>query len=254
MAVKTVTPRRKSIWPWILLPVVIVVVGGSLWGTVGARSETRRSTVDAPGRILVDSRAGDVDIAPSTDNRVSIERRLEWSTSRPEVTERRDGDTLVLSSKCGGFSILFFNRCTVSYTIRVPASVEVDIDSGSGDVRVRDLTGGVTVRTGSGDVTVGNAGGRLDVRTGAGSIRATGLGGDAAMRTGSGSLTATWTTVPRSVDARTGSGDLTVTVPPGQYEVRGADGDADIAVTSTAGAPNVIEVEAGSGDIRVKHP
>jgi DUF4097 and DUF4098 domain-containing protein YvlB len=234
--------------------VIVVVVGGSLWGTVGGRSETQRSTVDAPGRIRVDSQSGDVDITRSDGNQVSIERRLEWSTSRPEITERRDGDTLVLASRCGGFSILFFNRCTVSYTIRVPASVEVDVETGSGDVGVRDTTGAVTVDTGSGNVSVRGATGRLDVRTGSGDVSASGLGGDAVLRTGSGSVTATWAAVPRSVDARTGSGDVTLTVPPGQYDVRGADGDADISVDSTAGAPNTIEVDTGSGDIRVKHP
>ena len=91
MVTKTVTPRRRRAWPWVLLLVVIVVVGGSLWGTVGGRSETQRSTVDAPGRIRVDSRAGDVAVTRSDGNQVSIERRLEWSTSRPEITERRDG-------------------------------------------------------------------------------------------------------------------------------------------------------------------
>jgi hypothetical protein len=236
MAMNSVKSRKRA-WPWLLVAAVVVIVGGgSLWGVFGGRTDTQQSTVDAPQRLRVDAGSGDVTVTRSDDSRVSIERRLTWSTSRPEITERRDGDTLVLESECGGLGILFINRCEVAYTLRVPASVELDIETGSGDVTVRDVEG------------------RLGVRTGAGNIEASGLRGDAALRTGSGSLTASWNSVPRSVDARTGSGDLTVTVPPGQYDVRGGDRDSDISVTSTSGAPNVIEVDAGSGDIRVRHP
>lgn len=255
MATNTLTSRRKRIWPWFLLAVVIVVlVGGSIWGTFGGRDETQRSTVDAPQKLRVESRSGEVEVTGSGDSQVSIERRLEWSTTRPEVTEKREGGTLVLSSQCGGLRIGFFSRCNVSYKLRVPASVELEIDSGSGKVTVRDTSGTIKVRSKSGAVSVRNATGRLDIGTNSGAISASGLGGEAVLRTTSGELNASWASVPRSVDARTRSGDLTLTVPQGQYEVRGADSDADISVPSTAGAPNVIQVGARSGDIRVKHP
>jgi hypothetical protein len=225
-----------------------------LWATVGGREETQRSTVDAPQRVRVESNSGAVEVTGTGDSAVSIERRLEWSTSRPEVTERRDGGTLVLSSKCGGLRIGFFSRCDVSYKLRVPASVEIEIDSGSGKVTVHDTSGAIKVRSKSGAVSVRNATGRLDVDTNSGEISASGLGGDAVLRTNSGELNASWASVPGSVEARTRSGDLTLTVPPGRYEVRDAGGDGDISVASTAGAPNVIQVDARSGDIRVKHP
>lgn len=254
MAVNTVGSRRGPARPAILAALVLLVVGGAfvLWATVVDRSETSTSTVAAPQRLRIDSVGGDVTVTRSDGDRVSLERRLAWSVSRPKLTERTSGGTLELGAECAGPRV-FFNRCRVSYTVRVPASVALEIHSGSGRVEVRDTTGDLTVRTNSGDVEVSGVSGAVNVETGSGRLAATGLGGDAVLRTGSGELTARWTTAPRSVKARTRSGDLTLAVPRDQYEVRGDTGDADIDVPSTAGAPRVIEVSAGSGDIRVTH-
>jgi hypothetical protein len=79
---------------------------------------------------------------------VVVERRLRWSAGRPTIGETWDGDTPRIRSRCGEAT-----RCTVAYTLRVPADVEIDARTRASRIEARGLTGSLRLTGSSGAVT-----------------------------------------------------------------------------------------------------
>jgi hypothetical protein len=226
--------RRRVIVVAGLVITLFFVAGAGLWLWSLLARRTAEAPLAAgaqPSRIELDAGAGDVTVTRAEDNRVSVQRTLTWSSSRPELIETTEGDTLRLGAHCSGPSLV--NRCYVTYHLRVPDSVAVNVRTGSGNVVVRDVKGQLKIASSSGDVRLG------------------GLTGDADVTGGSGDVSIAYAAVPHLVRARTSSGDLRVVVPAGSYEIRAGGDDTTVDIPSTAGAPNVINVESRSGTVRV---
>lgn len=130
----------------------------------------------------------------------------------------------------------------------------VNIGANSGEVTVSDIAGAVNISADSGDVTVSNVSGALSAKASSGTVQATGIGGKVEVQADSGDVTVGLTAV-QNVTARAGSGNVTVTVPNGRYQVRTDAGSGDVQsdVTNDATAQNVLDLQADSGDITVKH-
>lgn len=200
-------------------------------------------------------------------------------------TATMDGNTLrVRTQPRSRFGIRTrSSTSSFSYTVRVPRRFNVNVDTGSGSVRVGDVEGTLSVDTGSGSVQTGDVRGNASVDTGSGSVRMgrivgrlsvdTGSGsvqveeqdGPASIDTGSGSATITLARVaPLTVD--TGSGSATVTLPRGAAADLSAEGSSvtlDDAfafsgrrergelVGRIGGGGDRIDIETGSGAVRI---
>ncbi|MEU7692485.1 DUF4097 domain-containing protein [Microbispora hainanensis] len=172
--------------------------------------------------------SGDVVVSESDRTGVHVTETLHWRGDKPANGHSVDGDTLRLAYKC--------DDCSVDYKVEVPRGLTVKIDTGSGDITLRDLTGQVNASAGSGD---------LDAR---------GLAAKQVnTRTGSGDITLRFTAVPDQVQAVTGSGDSRLWVPDGAYNVNASTGSGDrrIEVLDDDSAPHTITVRTGSGDAEV---
>ncbi|MGI5160037.1 DUF4097 family beta strand repeat-containing protein [Microbispora sp. CA-102843] len=179
---------------------------------------------------VLDTHAGSGDIVVNESDRsgVHVTETLHWRGDKPANGHSVDGDTLTLAYKC--------DSCSVDYKVEVPRGLTMKIDTGSGDITLRDLTGQVNASTGSGDV---------DAR----GLAAT----QVSTRTGSGDITLRFTAVPDQVQAVTGSGDGRLWVPNGAYNVNASTGSGDrrIEVADDASAPHTITIRTGSGDAEV---
>ncbi len=178
---------------------------------------------------------------------------------------------------------------SIDYTIEAPASVMLELNSGSGDVtddgvgsharlrtgsgdiRAHGLTGGFAASTGSGNIVI-DSGGSGDVRadTGSGDITLRGVAGALRASTGSGNLhlggnpTSGWyiTTGSGDVELHPGQASFTLDAHTGSGDIHfdGAASSASMTeVQSThhsfhakvrGGGPTV-EVHTGSGNVHV---
>ncbi|MEU8195537.1 DUF4097 family beta strand repeat-containing protein [Microbispora amethystogenes] len=203
-------------------------------GTLGFGGEQAVQSYDVKDAVtLVDAHTGSGDVVVSESDRsgIHVTETLHWWGTRPKTEDGHsvDGGTLTLKYKCG--------RCSVDYKVEVPRGLAVKIDTGSGDLTLRNLTGQVEASTGSGDV---------DAR---------GLAAkEVNARTGSGDVTLRFTAVPAEVQAVTGSGDGKVWLPDGAYAIDATTGSGDRRVdfAEDDSAPNKIVVRAGSGDAEVR--
>ncbi len=204
--------------------------------------------------------AGDVVVrATGAPGSVRIKRVVRYQGDQPRTVHRVEGEELVLDADCGP-------RCSISYEVTAPPGVAVkgetgsgnvdlnrsgavDLEVGSGDVRVAGATGPVSVQTGSGDIEVIDVATPVTLRASSGDITARGVGGGVDAEASSGRVMVELVK-PASVRAHASSGDVELLVPTGSYQVRSeiGSGNAELGVPNTPGAPLVLDLSTGSGD------
>jgi hypothetical protein len=198
---------------------------------------------------------GDVTLVPSADGLVHA-RAESWYGMREPVIDAESGATGVrLASRCvDGFVAA---RCATRWTVAVPASVGVAVDSGSGRVRVQDLAGPVTVDAVS-DVSLSGLGGTVAVRSVYGDVTGAGLRSESlTVATGSGDVDMALAAVPRSVSVTASDqGDLSLAVPgTGAYRIdadHGRFGGERITVAEDPTAPSVLHASTSGGEVVIR--
>lgn len=212
-------------------------------------------------RVLPGS--GDVMLRASGDPaEVRIKRSVRYQGKQPDATYEVTGGELVLDTDCG-------RRCSVSYEVTVGAGVAVEGETGAGDVDLSGV-GAVQLQVGSGTVRIAGAGGAVRVETGSGDIEVYDVAAPVTLHASSGDVTAVRIagqvdaeansghvtvelTRPGSVRAHASSGDVEVTVPAAAYQVRSetGSGHVELGVPHRQDAPLMLDVTTGSGDITV---
>ncbi|GIH68663.1 DUF4097 family beta strand repeat-containing protein [Sphaerimonospora thailandensis] len=182
---------------------------------------------DKVAALEIRTGSGEVVVGETDRQGVHVTETLRWNGERPSDGHRVDGDTLKLVYSCV--------NCvhSVDYRVDIPRGLAVRIDTGSGEITLRDLTGRVTASTGSGE------------------IDARGLAGDqVSANTGSGDVKLRFGKAPQRVTVQTGSGDGQVWVPDGTYNVttQTGSGEQKVEVAQDPSAPHTIVVKTGSGD------
>ncbi len=177
---------------------------------------------------------------------------------------------------------------SVSYEITVPADAQVrghtgsgnawvegirgplDVESGSGGLKVANIGSSVRAEAGSGNIVVEQVRGNVRAKTGSGSIDAKGVGGGFEGNSGSGNVSLEQT-APGAVRAETGSGSLELRGVRGSLEATSgsgsihADGDPTGSWVVHTGSGGVelqlasnssfdLDAQTSSGSISVSQP
>lgn len=199
--------------------------------------------------VVLRGGAGDVVIDTGAEL-VEVERYAEWSNQAPDVDAFIKDDVLYLEDTCDGWGY-----CRVDYVIRVPAGTDLDLELGSGDLRVTGADARTRVAMGSGDLLLSELSGEAIVAVGSGDIE----GDDMALvelrgETGSGDVELEYREAPALVALETGSGDVTLDLPAADYALELSTGSGDIdldGVQDTQGAERLLQLHTGSGDIEI---
>lgn len=250
------SPTRRVLLAVGVLFSVGVITSGVL-STIGwlARSSYEQDTVISPlgQRLSVRDGGGQVELSASTDGQVHVHARVRYGIFRPTLTQTSTSDGVQLVARCpGGFG---FNNCQVDYTIAAPPASAVDVVSGGGDIRVRDLTGTASLSTGGGNIEVSGSGGRLTLTTGGGNIASSGLrSAEVTARTGGGNVTLVFVAAPVTVSAESGGGNIEVAVPNRlayRVDAGSGGGDATIGIPTDPQATRSIYAHSGGGNVDV---
>ncbi|GGO66184.1 DUF4097 family beta strand repeat-containing protein [Nonomuraea cavernae] len=217
-----------------LLASAVLLTGCGLQSLAGPANQdvVNYEVADKVAKLDLRTASGDAVITEHDGTAVRVTETLQWSDTRPEAEHRVDGDTLFMTYTCKGAVNL--GRCAVNYKIEIPKGLRVMVDTGSGDITLRSLTGPLETSSGSGEVS------------------GTGLAGKTlVVETGSGDLDLKYASPPDSVEVKTGSGDVVLHVPDGSYAVSTETGSGDVAVSvkDDDASPHKISLKGGSGDI-----
>ncbi len=256
----------------------------------------RNLTVAGQADLYVSTGSGHIRIFPGGDNQIHVKAHVHagWSGGR-DLDERirqivanppiqQDGNTVRIGET---HDRGLFNNISIDYDISAPASVALNLRSGSGDVEVdhvgrflaassgsgsvrahgihgpadmhsgsgdielqQDAAGAVKAQTGSGSVRIDGLNGELTARTGSGDVEASGhLTGAARLSSGSGSVRLNLTPDAHfELEASTGSGSIHVHFPNAPRQ--GDDSRHHLTGSVNGGGP-VLEARTGSGDIEI---
>lgn len=163
----------------------------------------------------------------------------------------KEGSTAVLQSDIDSpnwFSALFNNPdASIDLTVRVPATVSLDIEDGSGDVAIIRVNNNVLLDDGSGSIKIRDITGKVEVQDGSGSAILENIKGNLYIEDGSGELYIK--NINGSVKVDDGSGQMSLYQINGNVKVE--DGSGDIYIDGVT--QNVEIIEAGSGNLSIQN-
>lgn len=140
----------------------------------------------------------------------------------------RDGERAVLEARFDQGRWFSGNSGTIQLEVKVPDTLALDIEDGSGSISVLNVRGDIALEDGSGSIDLRQVGGRVTIDDGSGSISAEQVGGDITITDGSGSLKVA--EVEGSVIIDDGSGSISVSGVTGDLEILEAgSGSLDIS-------------------------
>jgi DUF4097 and DUF4098 domain-containing protein YvlB len=255
---------------------VCMVLAGSWNAAASVQGSFQRTLqVSGPVDLEVLTRSGDVAIHAGPAGNVSITGKIHvgdrWfeGNRQEQVSELEKNPPIRQDGNSVRIDYVNIRDIAIDYDITVPAdttvrthsgsgdqSVEglrskVDLESGSGDMRLANLEGDVHLHTGSGNVDARSLAGAFHAEAGSGDIRLEHKGGDIQIRTGSGNIEAR--EVNGALRAETGSGDIRAEGrQTGAWEVRTGSGNVELRLPQDA-AFN-LEASTSSGRVIVDHP
>jgi DUF4097 and DUF4098 domain-containing protein YvlB len=258
----------------------------------------RTLTVNGQADLYVSTGSGHIKVTAGSDSQIHIKAHVHagWNaspTTDGRITKivqnppiKQEGNTVRVGDTTDRE---LYNNISIDYEITAPASVALNLRSGSGDVEVEHLGrflsatsgsgsvrahgihGPANLQTGSGDIELQEeAPGEVKAQTGSGSIRVNGLNGPLTARTGSGDIEANGhLTGAARLSSGSGSVRLNLT-PDAHFDLEGSTGSGSIRVHfpnapqqgsdsrhHLTGAVNgggpVLEARTGSGDIEINN-
>lgn len=253
---------------WIIVAVIVVVlcccalavaavaVGlfatqPSSWTWSGSLQSLRSEEVfpvgDAPS-LQIDSFAGNVIVRSGQSGFIRVvatrqaQSRDDLDRIQVKVSEG-EGGLVIKTEKPSAFS-----SASVNLEITAPAGTRLDVDTGAGNVDIRQITGGIRVHSGAGNMDVSDTAGTARLDTGAGNIDYEGTPqGECRFETGAGNIRLTLPANPNvRVDLETGIGDIDI-----DFAVDGTVTGRDVQGVIGGGAQGTIYAHTGAGNIDV---
>jgi hypothetical protein len=218
-------------------------------------TEVRNLELDASGlsEIFIDAGAGALVVnGDEGSNEIVVVATIVVDSNDPgeavEFIEKRlqleltsDGDRAELTV---GFNPGWGwgGEALVDLDVRIPARLDLEVDDGSGPVKIHDVTGSVRIDDGSGAIEVVNSG-AVDIDDGSGSISLENTG---AVKIDDGSGSITIVAAAGDVYVEDGSGTIDIRRVGGSVTVD--DGSGDIEIDDVE--QNLVIEEEGSGSLR----
>jgi DUF4097 and DUF4098 domain-containing protein YvlB len=236
----------------------------------------RSLAVTGPVILDLDTGSGNIQVLPGSSQEVRITGRIKvtnWFGGDGEDKIKRLQEHPPIEQNGNDIRIGHIDdpelrrNISISYDLTVPPDTQLhshtgsgnqridgirgplEIDSGSGDLKLSSIGDTVRAGAGSGNIDIDGVKGNVHLKTGSGTVRATNVAGGFEGSTGSGNLTLEQSS-PGAVRADTGSGDLELRGVHGSLEARAGSGTIRAEGEPTAGWT----VHTGSGTVQLKLP
>ncbi|MFI7692152.1 DUF4097 family beta strand repeat-containing protein [Nonomuraea sp. NPDC049655] len=216
-----------------LLAAALVLTGCRIESFGGSTNQDTVSyqVTDKVSKLQLKSDAGDTVITETDGTAVRVVETLRWrGDDKPKPQHKVEGQALFVTYDCPSN----WGNCSVDYKIEIPRGLAVDLDSDSGDITLRALSG------------------QLDAKLDSGDLEGSGMTGKKVyVQADSGNVELKYASAPDSAELRADSGDVVLRVPTGSYDVKTDvdSGDATVSVKSDPSSPHKISLTASSGNV-----
>ena len=204
--------------------------------------KTIERTFDGIDEIDMSLGSGDAVFEKGSGDKVQLVLRHSFDSYQPTIEKRGDKLFIREEQRNGNWS----RSGSATWTFTIPDGLELEFNTGSGDVSVEGLEMDARVNSGSGDFEIASASGEYKMNTGSGDVEIRKSEGRYRMNTGSGDVELS--DVAADIDANTGSGDIEadgLTVA-GSCNLNSGSGDVEVSLAGPLDYD--ISVNSGSGD------
>jgi DUF4097 and DUF4098 domain-containing protein YvlB len=198
---------------------------------------------------------------------VSEERAKKFIRERIKLSIKKTGEKAILVSKFKQFRpILFsFKERVINMTVNVPKNMPLQIDDGSGWLRIENITGNVDIDDGSGSMEILNVTGELHLEDSSGDVRVEKIKGNMEIDDSSGDLKVKNISGDVKIDDGSGEIDMVgifgnVAIDDGSGTIYVRDVQGEVVVSDGSGSINIDGVERdvtiksdGSGSVNIKN-
>ena len=215
----------------------------------------------ASGAMLsIRSPNGPIDVRESTSDRVEVRavKRAQRGGDVRDVTfdVRESADNVEICVVYAGRNMCDRNRGSVNvrvssaFTVFIPRSLRLGLNTGNGDISIDKAGAQVTVNTGNGRINIGETTGSVDANTGNGDVTVESARGPVHVNTGNGRVIVATASGP--VDANTGNGDLDIRIKSTTLDsgMSFNTGAGTIRITLPADFNGDIDMGTGAGTLR----
>ncbi|MFK7978522.1 MAG: DUF4097 family beta strand repeat-containing protein [Saprospiraceae bacterium] len=115
--------------------------------------------------LEISSLTGDITIKKGNTSEVQV--KGEWNEDKVSVKVNYDGKTLTIEEKKVRNSL---NRSLSKWVLMVPDNLDLDVNSGTGDLAISGVKADLDANSGTGDILIEDMEGRFDVNSGTGGV------------------------------------------------------------------------------------
>ena len=208
-----------------------------------AQEKTITKSFSGITEINLNTASGDCQIVKGSGDKVDVKLVYSYSDDIFEAVFEQEGSVLEIKEK---FERNSNSRGSSSWKLTVPENLEININTGSGDIIAKSLALKLKSNSGSGDITLDYISGQVKVNTGSGEFTADSFDGKLKLNTGSGDVDLSNSKGSFSINL--GSGDIEATKLTGEFSMNVGSGDIDSKDIVLTGKSSF---NAGSGDVRI---
>ena len=146
---------------------------------------------------------------------------------------KKQGSKAVLVSMFKNqFPNINFRTRVINLTVRVPKDMDVDVDDGSGEVKIAQIDGNIQIDDGSGEITISGIQGDVDIDDGSGTVDISDVTGSVTVDDGSGTIEVN--DIGENVKVSDGSGSIYIDGVGGDVIIKD-DGSGGVSIKNVSG-------------------
>lgn len=146
---------------------------------------------------------------------------------------KKQGNKAVLTSMFkNSFPMISFRTRVINLTVTVPKDLDVEVDDGSGEMKIAQIHGDIQIDDGSGEITVRDIQGDVEIDDGSGTVEIESVSGNVTIGDGSGTIRVN--DIGQNVRVSDGSGSIYIDTVGGDVIIK-SDGSGGVNIQNVNG-------------------
>ncbi len=191
--------------------------------------------------LEISSLTGDITIKKGNTSEVQV--KGEWKEDKVRVNVNYDGKTLTIEEKKVRNNL---NGTTSSWVLMVPDNLDLDVNSGTGDLAISGVKADLDANSGTGDITIEDMEGRFDVNSGTGGLEIDNAKGKFDLNSGTSYVRVTNSEGKFEANSGTGNVEFRKVKPTGNSTLNSGTGDVEFVISGAIEAD--LALNSGTGD------
>jgi DUF4097 and DUF4098 domain-containing protein YvlB len=194
--------------------------------------ESKQLSLDAIdiNQLKIDATSGFLVVSGNNISQIEVTANIEAYNDNFNLSLKKQGNKAVLIADFNSSNSFSWDGDSpkIDLTIRIPMNIDLQIDDGSGSIKINKVASISHLDDGSGSIEISNVHGNVNIKDGSGSLSISDIKGN--------------------VDIDDGSGSITAKKITGYLKVE--DGSGSMSITNVGG---LVTIDDGSGSINVNH-